>query len=45
MEETKTSEWCYQQRDKNLAEGNFKAADDYLKLAVLWRERENKSDG
>lgn len=40
--EQKTSQWCYDQRDKCLAEGKFKDADNYLNLAVLWREREDK---
>lgn len=41
MEQT-NSQWCYDQRDKSLAEGRFKDADVYLNLAVLWKERELK---
>lgn len=40
--EQSLAQWCYEQRDKCLAEGNFKDADNYLNLAVLWREREDK---
>ena len=43
MEQT-TSQWCYAQRDKCLAEGKFKDADTYLNLAVLWKEREIKEE-
>lgn len=38
-----TSEWCYAQRDKALAEERWKDADVYLNLALLWKDRENKN--
>lgn len=36
------SQWCFEQRDKCLSEGKFSDAENYLKLAHLWQERESK---
>lgn len=44
MSEGTTSEWCYNQRDKALQENRQEDAEHYLNLAVLWKEREMKSN-
>lgn len=44
MNEGTTSEWCYIQRDKALAENRQEDAEHYLNLAILWKEREMKAN-
>lgn len=40
--ENNMSQWCFEQRDICLSEGRNEDADNYLKLAHLWKEREAK---
>lgn len=44
MSEGTTSEWCYKQRDKALEEKRYDDAEHYLNLAILWKEREIKTN-